>query len=186
MKKYNAYDFDETIFDGDCSRGYYFYALKKYPFIALYLPYQAFAYLIYKLGLRDSKWVKQCLYIYYRHMKPERDIPDFWNKNQHRIKKYYLAQKQDDDIIISASPEPLVAEMCKRLGLTNIIGTDTDMRTGKITGHNCYGEGKVKVLAERMGDVKISEFYSDSYSDTPMARLAERAYLVTGEELRLW
>lgn len=181
-----AYDFDDTIFDGDCSRGYYFYALKKHPFIALYAPYQGLAWLIYKLGLKDAKWAKERLYIFYRHMAPERDIADFWDKNQHRIKRYYLAQKRDDDIVISASPEPLVAEMCRRLGLTNIIGTDTDMRTGRITGHNCYGEGKVKVIAERMPNAAIEEFYSDSYSDTPMARLAERAYLVVGEELRPW
>ena len=33
---------------------------------------------------------------------------------------------------------------------------------------------------------KIEEFYSDSYSDTPLAEIAEKAYIVTGEELTDW
>lgn len=186
MKTYRSYDFDDTIYDGDCSRGYYYYALKKYPWVIFLLPYQFLMYIPYLLGFRDRKWFKEKFGIYLRFMNHEVDIPRFWDKNQHRIKKYYLAQKRDDDIIISASPEPLVAEMCRRLGLTNIIGTDTDMKTGKITGPNCYNTGKVTILRQRMGDVKIAEFYSDSRADDPMAKLAERAYLVLGEELRPW
>ena len=35
-------------------------------------------------------------------------------------------------------------------------------------------------------DGKIGEFYSDSYSDTPLARLAEKAFLVKGDRLLPW
>ncbi|MBF1089242.1 MAG: haloacid dehalogenase-like hydrolase, partial [Solobacterium sp.] len=33
---------------------------------------------------------------------------------------------------------------------------------------------------------KIENFYSDSYSDTPLARIAENAYLVKGDNLLPW
>ena len=39
---------------------------------------------------------------------------------------------------------------------------------------------------ERYPDGHVEEFYSDSYSDTPMAELAEHAYLVKGDTLREW
>ena len=33
---------------------------------------------------------------------------------------------------------------------------------------------------------KIDEFYSDSYSDQPLADLAKRAFLVRGEDVLPW
>lgn len=185
-KRYHAYDFDDTIYDGDCSHEYYYYAVKKNPLLLFLLPYQLLMFLPYLLRWRDRKWFKERFGIYLRFMDHEVDIPRFWDRNQHKIKSYYLRQKTEEDIVISASPEPLVAEMCRRLGLKHIIGTNTDMKTGKITGPNCYHSGKVVILRERMGEVKISRFYSDSRADTPMAELAEEAFLVTGERIQPW
>lgn len=182
----HAYDFDDTIYDGDCSNEYYYYAVKKYPWLLMFLPYQLLMFLPYLFRWKDRKWFKERFGIYLRFMNHEVDIPRFWDRNQHKIKKFYLDQKREDDLIISASPEPLVREMCRRLGLTNIIGTDTDMRTGKISGLNCYHAGKVAILAEKMPDVVIAEFYSDSRADTPMAMKAEKAFFVTGEKVEPW
>ena len=35
-------------------------------------------------------------------------------------------------------------------------------------------------------NTEVGEFYSDSLSDTPMAKLAQRAYLVKGSEFFPW
>ena len=39
---------------------------------------------------------------------------------------------------------------------------------------------------ERFGKVPIETFYSDSLSDTPLARLADTAWIVRGDELIPW
>jgi phosphoserine phosphatase len=51
---------------------------------------------------------------------------------------------------------------------------------------NCHGEEKVRRYREAFGDAPIDEFYSDSYSDTPLAKLAAKAYLVKGDKRLPW
>ena len=58
--------------------------------------------------------------------------------------------------------------------------------TGRIAGRNCHGAEKVVRFHQEMGDAQVDEFYSDSLSDAPMARLAKKAYLVKGEKLAPW
>jgi len=61
-----------------------------------------------------------------------------------------------------------------------------DKRTGKFDGANCHGEEKVKRFYELYPDGLIDEFYSDLYCDSPLARIADRAFIVKGEELLPW
>ena len=61
-----------------------------------------------------------------------------------------------------------------------------DEHTGKYSGINCHGEEKVRRYREMFGDIKIHEFYSDSYSDTPLAKISEKAFIVKGNQLLDW
>ena len=61
-----------------------------------------------------------------------------------------------------------------------------DSRTGKYTGINCHGKEKVRRFREEYPDAVIDSFYSDSYSDTPLAEEAKEAFIVKGEELLPW
>ena len=61
-----------------------------------------------------------------------------------------------------------------------------DMHTGKYNGLNCHGEEKVRRYREVFNNTTIENFYSDSYSDTPLARIATNAYLVKGDNLLPW
>lgn len=183
---YNSYDFDETIYEGDCSYDFYYYALRKKPYIVWRLLYVGLLAPLYLLRIKDKTWFKQVFFTYLRDMNGESDISDFWDRNIHKIKKFYMDQMRPDDIIISASPYQLVNEACRRIGIKNVIGTDMDMNTGKISGLNCYGQEKVVQLAAQIGDVHIEEFYSDSRSDSPMAEIADRAYMVKGEKIEPW
>ena len=63
---------------------------------------------------------------------------------------------------------------------------DVYKRQGIYSGLNCHGEEKVRRYREVFDDTKIENFYSDSYSDTPLARIAENAYLVKGDNLLPW
>ena len=60
------------------------------------------------------------------------------------------------------------------------------MHTGRYHGQNCHGAEKVRRFREAFNETPIAAFYSDSRSDAPLAMLAEKAYLVKGEERTPW
>lgn len=103
---------------------------------------------------------------------------DFWRTHERRFRPWYLAQKQPDDLVVSASPEFLLAPACRRLGIRPPIASRVDARTGRYTGLNCKGAEKVSRFREQYPDAEIGQFYSDSRSDAPLAHLARRAFLV--------
>ena len=120
------------------------------------------------------------------YCNPEEDIKAFWEKNSLKIKKFYLEQKKSDDVIISASPRFLLEPVCHSLGIRNLICSEVDVKTGKFDGLNCWGEEKVVRFRKVFGNVSPEEFYSDSLSDTPMAKISKTAFIVKGEEILPW
>ena len=184
----NAYDFDKTIYDGDCTVDFYFYCLRHYPRIYSEIPKVLWFGLLFKLGIIEKKRFKS------KFFKFATLIPDlggavasFWNINKSKIKDFYIKNQQESDIIISASPTFILETICKMLEIKNLIATEVDPKNGNIIGENCYGEEKVKRFYAEGGDANsIDEFYSDSYSDSPLAEISKKAYLVKGTELLPW
>ena len=113
-------------------------------------------------------------------------INEFWDKNQNKIKQWYLDSQKDDDLIISASPTFLLNEICRRIGIKHLIASEVNKKTGVCEGKNCYGEEKVVRLKEVFEDHKIEEFYSDSLSDAPLSLLAEKRFIVSGNNITVW
>jgi len=109
----------------------------------------------------------------------------FWSGQIALIKAWYLEQKREDDLIISASPEFLLMPVCRELGVT-LIASQVDPRTGRYDGKNCHDEEKVRRMKEAYPEVEIDRFYSDSRADTPLAKLAKQAFLVKGNALSLF
>lgn len=107
----------------------------------------------------------------------------FWDKNMKRIKSWYLEQKRDDDVVVSASPYFLINEACKRLGV-KCIATDLDTHA-RLHGKHCHGEMKVEAYKKVFGDKPLATYYSDSLSDTPMFKFADKGYLVKGDKVTL-
>lgn len=183
----NVYDFDETIYDGDSTRDFYFYTLKKKRSILKYLPKQAYYFALFALGVITKTQFKEKFYTFFKSIEnTDAFLDEFWNEKQKNIKTWYKENRREDDIIISASPYFLLLPICERLGIKHLLASNVDKHTGEYDGENCYGEEKVKRLDEYMKDCRIDSFYSDSYSDTPLARRAERAFLVKGNELHEW
>lgn len=184
----NVYDFDKTIYDGDSTEHFYFYCVRRFPSVLLWLPYQGVSFLLYALGVYTKTEFKERFYRFFRSVKQiEAVVEQFWDEKQGGIKTWYRAQQRDDDVIISASPEFLLRPICNRLGIRHLIASRVDATTGKYTGLNCYGEEKVARLRAELGSVSVENFYSDSLSDAPLARLASgQAYLVSGEKLISW
>jgi phosphoserine phosphatase len=61
-----------------------------------------------------------------------------------------------------------------------------DPFSGHILGNNCHDKEKVRRFRLEYPDYAIDEFYSDSLSDTPLASIAARAFLVKGNILLPW
>ena len=115
----------------------------------------------------------------------DKAVIEFWDANEGKIHKWYHKMKQPSDVIISASPEFFLKPIAKRLGAECVMGTLADKHTGKYEV-NCHGANKVVRFREVYPDAQIDEFYSDRYSDTPLAKLAKKAVLVKGERLGEW
>lgn len=182
----NVYDFDKTIYHNDCTVDFYFYELRKHPFLMRYLPIQIFGWLGYFLKMHDKTKMKNYFYKYLKGIKNiDEEVTEFWNKHIKLMHKWYFNQQKEDDMVISASAFFMVKPACERLGIKNVIASPVDQYQGEVTGKNCHGAQKAIVFKEAGYD-KIDKFYSDSYSDQPLADLAAESYLVKGERLVPW
>lgn len=183
----NIYDFDKTIYDGDSTADFVKFCAKKYKKTWLTLIPTAWAFFLYAIGIYTKTRFKEKMYGFLRYV-PDTDtaVSEFWDSHEKNILDYYKASKRDDDIIISASPEFLLKPICERLGITRLIASRVDKSTGRYTGENCWGGEKTKRLLAEYGIEHCDKFYSDSFSDTPLAEIADEAYIVRKNELTPW
>lgn len=182
----NVFDFDKTIFYGDSTYRFFLFSLRRHPSIFFRLPCIAICamrYYTFHIGTKTE--FKEKMYGFLKCCDTEKDVEDFWDKNISRIKPLYNEIHRDDDLIISASPEFLLKPLEKRLGIT-VIASRVSPNDGKTTGLNCYHEEKVRRFREIYQDTQIGSFYSDSYSDEPLALLAQNAYIVDGDSIIPW
>ena len=69
----------------------------------------------------------------------------------------------------------MLGVIAEELGV-NLLASRVSPADGKYDGLNCYGEEKVSRFRAAYGNVEIDEFYSDSLSDLPLAKLANKAF----------
>lgn len=181
----NVYDFDGTIYDGDSTVDFYFFCLKKHPVIALCIPWQIVGAIKYKLKRINKTEFKEQFYCFFNHIK-DSDVKKFWDSHERKIKQWYIEKHSKNDVIISASPYFLLSEICNRLEINNLIASDVRKTDGKYTGINCYGEEKVRRFYSEFPDDKIDNFFSDSYSDQPLANISNHSFLVNGNDFIPW
>ncbi len=183
----NAYDFDKTIYKNDSSTDFLLFCLLRHPKALSRVPSIVAGYVKYfilKKGRKED--FKEKAFSIVKYCNINKNVADFWQKNKRKIKNFYLAKKKDDDVIISASPRFLLEPICKELEIKHLICTEVDSKTGKFLSLNCWGQEKVVRFEKEFKNAEVQEFYSDSYSDTPMANLANEAFLVKGEKLLPW
>ena len=181
----NVYDFDKTIYKKDSSVQFYLYVIKKKPSIFLKcIIHQLKGILLYKRGLITKEQMKEMYFIFLKYIDAKVMISDFVEKEIKNINEWYYAKRMDGDVIISASPEFIVKEFAKKINIKNVIASNVDVETGKFHGKNCYGEEKVSRFKAIYGDEYINEFYTDSYSDLPLAKMAGKAFLIKNEKVQ--
>ncbi len=182
----NVYDFDKTIYKGDSTVDFYFYCIRKKPVVLKYLPKQLWAFFMYFINVYDKTTMKERFYSFLQGIDDiDLMVENFWDKNMTKIKSWYIEAKSYDDVIISASPEFLLKNPCKKLNL-KLMASKVEKKTGKYDGVNCHGEEKVLRFYKEFPNGKIDKFYSDSYSDTPLAKIAGKSYMVKGNKIKEW
>ena len=183
----NVYDFDQTIFNPDSSYAFVLYCLRHYPRAVLHAAPGMAAFGVLHLAKQaDTRALKEKVFAFLPRLDDvDRIVQEFWKENWSRLEPWYLEQKREDDLIISASPRFLLQPVADRLGV-QLIATPMDKHTGKIIGSNCHDYEKVTRFYAAYPDGKPESFYSDSLSDTPMARISQQAFLVRKGERVPW
>lgn len=183
----NVYDFDNTIYDGESCLDMFFYFVKKDRQLIRFVPKVLNAFYQYKKG---NVTIEQALEKYApdieeylsRHPDLLSDTSDFWDRHMKNIKGFYAEIHRPDDLIITASPEDSMREICKRLEIENYIGSV--IVNGKIK-RLCMRENKVKAFFEAYPEGKIHSFYTDSpENDLPLIEISENAYMVKGNKIK--
>lgn len=88
-------------------------------------------------------------------------------------------QRRAKLVIVTASPEIIVAPFARGLGADLLIGTELmfdsrDRVTGAFDGPNCRGPEKVRRLQEAFGpDVRLRAAYGDTSGDREMLAIAD-------------
>lgn len=182
----NVYDFDGTIYSGDSTVDFFLFALKCKPSLICYVPRQVWGFLLYGLKRISKTKLKEYFFSFLSGIDAEKLAEDFWDQNQNKIFAWYLNQQKQDDIVISASPRFLLQPICSRLGICHLIASEVDPKTGTFAGENCRGQEKVQRLASEYNVIHIDSFYSDSRSDLPLARIADKAFFVDKGTVREW
>ena len=174
----NVYDFDKTIFAGDCSIGFCIWCMNRHPKLWITFFPKALINLIRSKTGNMPEYLMQRKFFGYLTLIDDFDvqIKKYWDKNEKKIAAWYLAQKRPDDLIISASPICIIEPIAKRLGV-NFVATEYDRECGVLLNNLMYAREKAKYIFDH-GFPKIENFYSDSLADTPLALCAEKAYLV--------
>lgn len=184
----NVYDFDKTLYKNDSTLDFFKYCAKKRPAVLLVLPRFGVCALAYKLKLMTKTRMKQNFFRFLRRLPDVGAVVDaFWREHRAGLFDWYNEKRRPDDVIISASPEFLLKPVVERDWSAQLIASRVDEKTGVFTGLNCLGEQKLERFREQFGGrAEIDEFYSDSLSDGPLARMAKTAFLVDGETLLPW
>ena len=173
----DVYDFDGTLYRGDSTRDFLLFCLRRHPRLARTLPRTGVAAAAC-LGLHaiDKTRFKGALYRFLPLLPDvELELAEFWKSHERNIGGPCSAQA--GDLVISASPEFLLRDMCEKRGLL-LIASQVDPHTGIVLGPNCSGAQKIARFRAAYPEAAIERFYSDSRNDDPLAGLAQHAYLV--------
>lgn len=182
----NVYDFDGTIYDGDVTVDFFKFMFFRKPQKLRKLLKLSWFFVLFFLNKITIKDFKETFLAYSVDKNSlETDLKDFWEIHIKKIKEFYHSKKDSNDLIISASPQFLLESISMILGV-NLISTIYDVNTKKIIGENLKGNVKLSRFYKRYPDAEIEEFYSDSMTDTPLAKISNHAFFVKKYTLINW
>ena len=175
----NAYDFDGTIYYPDCAVSFALWCVRRHPSLWFtYVPKLVKSGILLKRKKIQRFMFERTFFSFLCQIDDfDEQIEKFWDKHIKNISAWYLEQKRDDDLIISASPSCIIEPIARRLGV-NFVATEYDREVGAFLDNLMFAREKAAYIFDH-GFPEIENFYSDSLADTPMALIAEKAHLVT-------
>ncbi|MDD3048811.1 MAG: haloacid dehalogenase-like hydrolase [Bacilli bacterium] len=175
----DAYDFDGTIYKGNSSVDFFAFCMFRNYKVIPYAPASLYGLVKYKLGLLNLTEGDKSFCEFLVHIKNlDAEVEIFWNKHIRKIYPWYLAEKKEDNLIVTSSPTFLIAPICKKLGVNNFIGTEVDIKNGNFIGKVCNKEEKRRRYTELYGDQVINQFCTDSFDDEPLFGVSEKVYML--------
>lgn len=184
----NVYDFDNTIYDGESTVDFFLMCMRRHPSLIRLLPIIIIKLIRYKSCKADIEEIRAFAEKYACKLiktigNTDQEVKRFWDKNMKKVKAYYIKQRKNDDLIVSAAPELILSEFSRRMGGIKYICSEIDMSTGKI-GRICFGENKKEILTKEYPNISIDRFFTDSMNDRAVINMAKKAYLVKRSKIR--
>ena len=187
MREIDIFDFDKTIVPFDSGSRIWIYCLIHNPWIVICLPYILVMMIPFLLKLKDLTYAKKHIFCFIRMINLEKNVKRFWDKYEKDVFEWFIKEKRERPaVIISASPDFLLKDICARIGADTLICSRHDEKTGAIIGLNCKNEEKVRRYNEELKDCKVINVSSDSLkSDRPIFSLGENCFhiLKNGERV---
>lgn len=162
--KIDIYDFDKTIVPFDSGTLFTLYCLVHYPWCIIMLPMMCFGAILLGLGIISFTAFKRFCFLYTKLLPLEKAVCKFWDKYDNKVFGWFK-ERERYTVVISASPDFLLGEIQKRLGIEKLISTRYDEKR-RIIGENCRDEEKVRRLYEEFDkdEIEVIDVYSDSLS----------------------
>lgn len=174
----NIFDFDGTLYKGDSTIDFWRYSIIRHPSCLRALPKQLLSFSQYLTKKIDKDTFKERFYEFlYFLPDTSQTVKDFWKAKHCQLRSDVLAHASKGDLVISASPEFLLQEICDQHGW-QLIASKVDPHTGKLLGPNCQGKEKVARLQTAGYSKTFEQGYTNSSSDEPIMRLSSTSFLV--------
>ncbi len=176
--QYDLYDFDKTVYPTDSESVFWLFCLLRRPYIALCIPYQFFCLLCFQLNIGGDA-MKGRFFCFLRFLDGPKLARAFWKNQYRRIYPFFFPENRSRPCVVcSASPEFFLEPVCTRLGVTHLVATRMNPKSGRIEGLNCKGGEKVLRLHAQLPDAQFLDVYSDSLAhDAPIFALGKRNFL---------
>lgn len=188
MDKIKVFDFDNTLYHGESSIDLAFYLILRNKRILLYVPSILINLAKYKMCLVDREKAEQEINDFLKVAVKDKYeaaeiVESFWAENSYRLDENMIKRIRKDDVIITAGPDMLIDGIKDKLGTDNIISSIIDPDKREMVYFN-FGENKAKRYKEVYGDTPIESFYTDSFNDKPLMKLANKVYIVEKGRLK--
>ena len=122
----NVYDFDNTIYHGESVFDFYLFSVRKNRRLLRYLPLVIKTLRRYKKCTITEEELEEIARQYATDFV--REIPDlrgwvkeFWDQNENKIKPWYRERQREDDVVVSASFDVILEEICGRIGIRHYL-----------------------------------------------------------------
>lgn len=185
----NVYDFDGTIYDGESTFDFYLYCVFHHPVCIKFAFIVLKSLIRYKMCRIDEKELMSLAERYiceFLSCCPDaRELSvKFWDRKIKKIQPFFLENRQEDDIIVSASFGFLLRPLFERLGIKHYLLSEIDFDSVSVI-RLCYRKNKVRLFRESYGCIKVCDVYTDSLNDKALMSLAGRdVYLVKHGRVR--